>query len=179
MTAAAGRIAKFTGNGNTRKLSGFFRISLIDFEYQRFLAGGCTNLGGILAEQSRFPGGRANPAAGRRAEYRALQPRYPDDEEIRFDLGNCHFNLGYLQLKLGRADEALASAERSTEICWSPAPYEPQDSRLSPHHGLGMPPSSRGSGCTGPPRCRGGLSRMVVDQRESGHPVPRERALSN
>ena len=112
MTAAAGPIAKFTGVGNTRKLERFFQDFPHRFEYQRFLAGGCTNLGGILAEQSRSQ--EAEPILRRGIELNtALSAQHPDDEEIRFDLGNCHFNLGYLQLKLGRADEALASAEQA------------------------------------------------------------------
>ena len=108
------------------------------FEYQRFLAGGCTNLGGILAEQSRFQ--EAEPILRRGVELNtALSGRFPNDEEIRFDLSTCHYNLGYLQLKAGKTEEALASAElaqNSLKPCSLRAPRFPSIAAPWPGHAV-------------------------------------------
>src|SRR5262249_51590659 len=45
-----------------------------------------------------------------------LVARMPEDREIRFDLGKCHHNLGYLLLKHGKVGPAIASLEKAREV---------------------------------------------------------------
>ena len=58
------------------------------------LAGGCSNLGGILAEQDRFAD--AEPLLRQGIKLNPDLREFPDDRELDFDLANCDHNLGYL-----------------------------------------------------------------------------------
>jgi len=46
----------------------------------------------------------------------ALLEGNPADDEVRFDLGNCRYNLGYLQFKREQYDEALGNLDQARQL---------------------------------------------------------------
>ena len=82
-----------------------------------------------------------------------LAQRLPEDHEIDFDLGNCYHNLGYLLLKRGHAEEALATLEQAEKVEKSLIEKNPRTPRC--RRNLGPSPLAR--------RSPGSAERRVVE----------------
>ena len=72
----------------------------------------CTNLGGLLAEQSRAA--EAELILRRGIALNAdLTAKQPGDVQVRLDLAKCRNNLGYLLLESGQTEGAIAELEQA------------------------------------------------------------------